>query len=293
MSNIESSHWLNLELWEEYWRLTKQLHILRDNVESNDTNPFKKMIENQKSPIMYWNRNKPEISLTFDDGYWPESIKTILETLRWSWIKATFFILWECIKSTPNLWKQAIEQWHQICCHTYSHAYLSEWPTTELFKWHSIPAEKRPKLIKAWDENVKRLLWMEYYNKIKSENPRMPQIMNSATLLETELLMREEEIRQCLWEKYLSEMKINHPFFRFPWGCGDKRSENINVLKKHWYLAIWWNGEPKYSIPSKVWNGDIPLFHFDKVNVSALTSYISKMKKDGKNPKLLSEIVVP
>lgn len=296
---IEISQW-NEELLDIE---SQELSGLKNEVKSNHKfendewekkeSPYKEMIENQKNPISRWNREKPEISLTFDDWYWPESIKNILEILRWSWIHATFFILWECIKYTPGLWKQAIEDWHQICCHTYSHAYLSEWPTTDLFRWHWVKPENRPRLIKSWENNVQRLLWNEYYNKIKSENPWAPETVNSKTLLETEILMREEEVKQTLWEEYLNQMKNNYPFFRFPGGCWARRSENIDVLKKHWYLAIWWNGEPKYGIPSKVWNWDIPLFHFDKTNISALKPYITKMKESGKNPKTISEIIVP
>ena len=273
--------------------LIKEIKSSHEHVNDEEKKPYKEMIENQTGPLTHWNREKPEISLTFDDGYWPENIRTILETLRWSWIKATFFILWECIRNTPDLWKQAIEDWHQICCHTYSHAYLSEWPTTELFKWHWIKPSNRPGLIKSWENNVIRLLWKDYYDKIKSENPKVPEAMNSASLLETEILMREKEIKQTLWEEYFSSMKLNNPFFRFPGGCWAKRSENIDVLKKYWYLAIGWNGEPKYWIPSKVRNWDIPLFHFDKTNISKLEPYLSRMKESGKNPKLISEIIVP
>ena len=95
---------------------------------------FREMIETQWIPLSRWDRSKPEISLTFDDWYWESYIRSILDTLRWSWIKATFFVLWECVKKSRSLWEQAIKDWHEICCHTYSHAYLSEWENTEFFK---------------------------------------------------------------------------------------------------------------------------------------------------------------
>lgn len=265
------------------------------NTESQEkvVSKYKYMIEKQWTPLSHWNKNNPEISLTFDDWYGKTYIVNILNTLRWAWIKATFFLLWECVKNSSYLREQAIKDWHQICCHTYSHAYLSEWETTELFKWHWISPQRRLSLVKAWDENVKRLLWTDYYNNIKSENPWMPQVMDSATLLETEILMWEEEVKQSLWEDYLSEMKLNHPFFRFPGGCWSNRMENIDVLKKHWYLAIWWNGEPKYKIPEKIWNWDIPLFHFDKTNAPVLYQYLHKLTTSWKEPKLVSEIILP
>ena len=270
-----------------------QEQVVHNNEAQESVNKYIDMIEKQWIPLSHWNKAKAEISLTFDDWYWEIHIINILNTLRWGWIKATFFLLWECIKKSKNLRKQAINDWHQICCHTYSHAYLSEWETTELFKWHWISPQRRPGLIKAWDENVKRLLWIDYYNNIKSKNPWMPQVMDSATLLETEILMWEEEVKQSLWEDYLSEIKLNHPFFRFPWGCWSKRMENIDVLKKHWYLAIWWNDEPKYNTSKKVSNWDIPLFHFDKTNVTALYQYLHKLTSSWKEPKLVSEIILP
>ena len=254
---------------------------------------YKEMIERQWIPISHWDKNNPEISLTFDDGYWKTYIESILDTLKWSWVHATFFLLWECIKNTPNLRKRAIEEWHQICCHTYSHAYLSEWEYTDLFKWHWISVSKRPWLIRAWENNVKRLLWQDYYDDIKNKNPWAPERMNSVDLLETEILMREEEVKKTLWEQYLSEMKRNYPFFRFPWGCWAKRKENIDVLKKHWFLAIWWNGEPIYSMPKTVSNWDIPLFHFNQKNANVLKTYISRTQNSWKNPKLISEIIKP
>ena len=97
-----------------------------DSEQEKKESPYKEMIDKQKSPIMYWDRNNPEISITFDDGYWSNRIRHILDTLKWSWIKATFFILWECLRNTPDLWKEAAEDWHQICCHTFSHIYLSD-----------------------------------------------------------------------------------------------------------------------------------------------------------------------
>jgi hypothetical protein len=135
---------------------------------------YKELIENQKSPITHWNKENPEISITFDDGYWSGNIKHILDTLRWSWIKATFFILWDCLRNTPALWKQAAEEWHQICCHTFSHIYLSGGEYTDLWD--------KSRWIKAWPWNlnktdlskrsndVKNLLWEEYYDNLKSKS---------------------------------------------------------------------------------------------------------------------------
>ena len=208
-------------------------------------NPFKEMIENQKGPITHWNRGKSEISLTFDDWYWDKNVRHILDTLKWSGIKATFFILWDCLKNTPDLWKRAVKEWHQICCHTFSHIYLSSGEYTDLWdkkSWISAwPWNLNKTDLNGWANNVKTLLWDDYLKnlRIKSWN-WFPRKVRTDLLLETEILMWEAQIKKTLWSEYLKNFKQNHPFFRFPWGCGDTAARNTNVLKKLWYLAIWW-----------------------------------------------------
>jgi hypothetical protein len=44
--------------------------------------------------------------------------------------------------------------------------------------------------------------------------------------------MWEEQIKRTLGEEYLQKFKIEHPFFRFPGGCGSNTTMNINVLKE-------------------------------------------------------------
>jgi len=277
--------------------------------EERQESPYKEMIERQKSPIMYWNRNNPEISITFDDGYGPANIKYILDTLRWSWIKATFFILWDCLRNTPELWKQAAEEWHQICCHTFSHIYLSGGEYTDLWD--------KSKWIKAWPwglnktdlykrtNDVKNLLWEDYLNKIKSESWEwFPRIVKSDLLLRTEILMWEEQMKKSLGEEYLHKFKIDHPFFRFPWGCGATATKNVNVLKELWYLSIgWsedffkWTGKSRRHMPAEsmktmnIPNGAIPLFHFKSEDYKYIDAYIENMKNKNKTSHEVSKIV--
>ena len=274
--------------------------------EEKQESPYKEMIEKQKSPIMYWNRNNPEISITFDDGYGPGNIKHILDTLRWSDIHATFFILWDCLRNTPELWKQAVEQWHQICCHTFSHIYLSGGEYTDLWD--------KSKWIKAWPwklnktdlykrtNDVKNLLWEDYLNKIKAESWEwFPRRVKSDLLLRTEILMWEEQMKKTLGEEYLQKFKIEHPFFRFPWGCGATATKNINVLKELWYL---WSedfftgaGSSRRHMSAEsmrtmnVPNGAIPLFHFKEQDYKYIDAYIENMKSKNKTSHEVTQII--
>jgi len=262
---------------------------------------YQEKILNQIKPETKLNGDKKEISITFDDGYGRENIVNILNVLKENGIHATFFILGDCIQKSSELWKRAIDEWHEICCHTYSHIYFSDWDITSLFKWHGISESNRIEYVIKWEKDIKRLLWLEYYNKLKSDNPDAPDKVKSATLLEAEILMWEEEVKLNLGEEYLQKMKINSPFFRFPWWCWVKNSESISILKKHWYLSVWWsedfmkgwhmsnNAIKTMEIP----NWWIPLFHFKKDDIPYLKSYLENLSNQWKTSKTLSETIEP
>ena len=300
MSEIlqENQELLNSGL-QELWNL--KMEIKDSTQEKNDENPYKELIEHQKLPMTHGNRNNPEISITFDDGYWTENIEHILNTLRWSWIKATFFILWDCLKNTPELWKDAREEWHQICCHTFSHIYLSNnSDVTNLTSWLNKDIRINERV-----NNVKTLLWDEYYDKIKNESwPSFPNKIKSTLLLETEILMWESQVKNTLWEEYLQNLKQNYPFFRFPGWCWANRGENIDVLKRLWYLAIWWSDDfyrwfgknrrhmSVYNMSNmNIQNWDIPLFHFKKDDYKYIDAYIENMKNKNKSSHEISWII--
>lgn len=307
----ENSELLNPEVQELYElkRVVKSSHKHESDEDEKKDSPYKEMIEKQKAPITHWNKENPKISLTFDDGYWPENVRHILDTLKWSWIKATFFILWDCLRNTPSLWKEAVEDWHQICCHTFSHIYLSSGEYTDLWD--------KSRWIKAWpwglnktdlnkrSNDVKNLLWEEYLNKIKSESWNgFPRRVKSELLLKTEILMWEAQIKKTLGEEYLNKFKYEHPFFRFPWGCGATTARNINVLKELWYLSIgWsddffrWTGKSRSHISTEsirtmgIPNWAIPLFHFKSEDYKYIDAYIENMKNKNKTAHEVSEII--
>lgn len=269
---------------------------IKESHETMYVNNYKAMIERQNGPITMWNRNRPEISITFDDGYWTDCIVHVLDTLKWSGIKATFFILWDCLRNYPGLWRRAANEWHQICCHTFSHIYLSD--SSDVTSLKKID-------IKSRENNVKSLLWVDYYNRIKSESwSWFPNMIKSTILLKTEILMWEAQIKKTLWNDYLKNFKQNYPFFRFPWWCGANRSSNIAVLKSLWYLSIWWS-EDFYKWTGKnrrhmttselqnmsISNWDIPLFHFKKDDYRYIDAYIENMKKKWKSSKVVSRVI--
>ncbi len=109
--------------------------------------------------------------------------------------------------------------------------------------------------------------------------------------LEQEILKRENAVKTHLGEDYLSIMKRDYPFFRFPWGCWANESDHLAVLRKHGYLPLWrssdrWNWE-------NIRNGEILLFHFKKSDFKRIWACAKKVEQQGKSCKQLTDIIDP
>jgi len=63
------------------------------------------------------------IALTFDDGPWPNSTSQVLDVLKKSNVKATFFMVGIQVQKYPQLLKQVVANGHAIGNHTWSHQY--------------------------------------------------------------------------------------------------------------------------------------------------------------------------
>lgn len=74
-------------------------------------------------PKALWRINPEEhaVYLTFDDGPIPESTPFILDTLKESGAKATFFMVGENVKRHPDLYQRIVDEGHQVGNHTYNH----------------------------------------------------------------------------------------------------------------------------------------------------------------------------
>ncbi len=98
------------------------------------------------------------LCLTFDDGGDKKSVKRALEVLDQYDIKCTFFVIGKYLKPNADLWKQAIEQGHQICNHTQNHKWLSE-----------LSNEEVKKEILDWEASAAEVLGEEYVAEMKKE----------------------------------------------------------------------------------------------------------------------------
>ncbi len=74
-------------------------------------------------PRALWRMDHHEkvVYLTFDDGPIPESTPFILETLKRYDIKATFFMVGDNVRKHTELYKQVLDEGHQVGNHTHNH----------------------------------------------------------------------------------------------------------------------------------------------------------------------------
>ncbi len=77
------------------------------------------------SVIYNGSRDYRTIALTFDDGYYPTSVQSILDTLRREGVKATFFPTSQAVKSYPTVWRRVAAAGYPIGNHTVNHPNLT------------------------------------------------------------------------------------------------------------------------------------------------------------------------
>lgn len=78
--------------------------------------------------------NKKVIYLTFDAGYENGYTSAILDALKKHNVPATFFIVGNYIKTSPDLVKRMIDEGHTVGNHTYNHPNMSKMNSMETFR---------------------------------------------------------------------------------------------------------------------------------------------------------------
>jgi len=113
-----------------------------------------------REPIFWGNRDRPEVALTFDDGYSRPAVESALDTLRERGVRATFFVVGQQLKAYHDLWQQALCDGHEICNHTQTHSYLT-----------TLPSEQIKKELSSWEESAQEVLGKEYLTRMKQSWP--------------------------------------------------------------------------------------------------------------------------
>jgi len=76
---------------------------------------------------------KKEVYLTFDAGYENGYTSKILDALKKHKVKATFFLVGNYVKTSPDLVKRMAAEGHNVANHTYNHPNMSSISTKESF----------------------------------------------------------------------------------------------------------------------------------------------------------------
>lgn len=75
--------------------------------------------------IIHGDRAKPQVALTFDDGFLPRRVERILQVADEYSLKFTFFpVGWRVMDTHSALWKSVVEAGHEIGNHSHSHRIL-------------------------------------------------------------------------------------------------------------------------------------------------------------------------
>ena len=73
-------------------------------------------------PTMIWEFPRSEdVYLTFDDGPCPEVTPWVLDQLKQTGAKATFFCLGKNVEMYPEVYQRILDEGHSVGNHTYSH----------------------------------------------------------------------------------------------------------------------------------------------------------------------------
>ena len=69
--------------------------------------------------------SKARIALTFDDGFYPDAIESVLDVCAGEGMQLTFFPKGALLERRPDLWRRAVDEGHEIGNHTFDHTPLT------------------------------------------------------------------------------------------------------------------------------------------------------------------------
>lgn len=158
----ENLGWTEQDLWggkQDLWESDQDLLGIELDPRQQR---IKKMVSQIKEPIIVGDLSQPNVAITIDDGYGVKSIEYMLDLFEKNGVKATFFVIWDCLKIHSNLWRKAVQQGHEICNHTATHSkYFKTWDEPERFERELL----------WWEKVAKDVLWEDYLIKMKKNHP--------------------------------------------------------------------------------------------------------------------------
>lgn len=216
---------LESEPWDFKQEISRTLNLddyAVDSEQERRQQLIQELIPQIREPIILGDLTKPYVAITIDDGYWVKSIEYMLDLFEKYNVKATFFVIWECLKLHPKLWRRAAQHGHEICNHTAHHdKYFKTWDETERFEGEVL----------EWEDAVKMVLWRDYLVKMKKNFPffRFPWMHWTRVKAYLDILKKHGYIPIGWWYTENPKDGIINNWEIFLWHF--KNQDTINVRK--------------------------------------------------------------
>jgi peptidoglycan/xylan/chitin deacetylase (PgdA/CDA1 family) len=242
LQNIEDE---NQMLWDQYDQVVKENEKLREE----------NFMLRSSTVISHGSRNTNLVAITIDDGAGPELIGKTLRILRENEVKATFFPMGSWVELHPEVWKEAVDDGHELGNHTYSHAFLT-----------TVSDERVQEELNRWQEAVDSALGFKYQTYFFR-----PPGMDGFTSPQGSTAKRYKEI-------------IAHKgMFAVLWDV-----ELVYALRNE----ISTPARITEHVLANAKGGSIVLLHFTENDIAALPDIISGLRRRGLEPCSLSELLL-
>jgi peptidoglycan-N-acetylglucosamine deacetylase len=240
------------QLEQENETLQRQYEeILEENITLREENH---MLRSSKI-ITHGDRDSNKVALTIDDGGRSDLVDIALQSLAEENTRATFFVLGTWLELEPDVWRQIVEEGHELGNHTYSHRYLTDMNTDEINAELALWQELADKAVgRSYKTYFFRPPGLEGFHENQSEQRNQ--------YLE---IVAEKGMFVTLWD-------VDH-FYGL--GGGNMPAERITDY-----------------VLDKAQSGSIILLHCRENDLAALPAIIQGLRDQGLEPCSLSELLL-
>ncbi len=235
----------NRMLWEQYDQ------IVEENLKLREENHMLR----SSTVINHGNRSTNLVAITIDDGAGPDLIGKTLRILRDHDVRATFFPMGSWVDSAPEVWKQAVEEGHELGNHTYSHAFLT-----------TISEDRVKEELNKWQNAVDNALGYNYQTYFFR-----PPGMDGFTSPQSSTAKRYKEII------------ADKGMFAILWDV-----ELVYALRNE----VSTPARITEHVLSNAKGGSIVLLHFKENDITALPDILAGLRRRGLEPCSLSELLL-
>ncbi|MCX7709136.1 MAG: polysaccharide deacetylase family protein [Clostridia bacterium] len=215
-----------------------------------------------KKAVTWGNRSTNAVALTFDDGVDKKSIERTLKALKKENARCTFFVTGVNLSTYAGLWRQAVEEGHQVCNHTQNHKMLE-----------GLSNDKAIQEIRGWEKTAGEVLGQEYLTRMKQDFPfvRLPGGSGNSSSRIIKIVSDLKYI-PVGW----SAETLHSVISRY-----DKKKNSADTIAK----------SVANHVVGSAQNGAIILLHFDSYNTLKLEYILKTIKERGKEIRPVSEIL--